>query len=252
VIQWTSTQWLIKYPFPVFTGTRTGKAFGFFTATADFDKNGYADVVGDQEVLWGGPNGPQVRTLPLDHLQSDTFGTWQGQAVADLNGDGYPDVVKVLSSKPSKLGLVGARYVLYTSDGHGNLTEKIDAFPAIESYGQTEFGIAPTVIDINFDGFPDLVTFGNAYDSGTSLSTSPTAVWLNDGSGRFSLAHFSDPMVASSVCGGPKGAFKSAHFLKTANPKAYSLVLSGCYAGFPNVVYTARTVTPAAPLTIGK
>src|SRR5437868_4426196 len=106
----------------------------------------------------------------------------QGRAVADFNGDGYPDLVKIVSSKQP--ALLGARFVMYAGDKAGLFAEKVDAFPAIDTYALREFSIDVSVIDLNCDGFPDIATFGHAYDSGFDFTTSPSAVWLNDGTGR--------------------------------------------------------------------
>lgn len=245
IVKWSGSQWVVSEPFPVFTGTRAGNAWGFYTATADFDQNGYADVVGDQEVLWGGPSGPVVRPLP--QAAKFPIANWdmQGRAVADFNGDGFPDLVKIVSTKAG--ALQGARFVMYAGDKAGTFAEKLDAFPAAETYGAREFGIDVSVVDLNFDGFPDLATFGIAYDYGFAFTTSANAVWLNDGTGRFRLAHFSEPMMADSVCAG-RGAFRSVYFLKTADPKALNMVASGCYPGSAKQGYLARAVTPAKPL----
>lgn len=247
VLKWSGSQWVVSEPFPAFTGTRTGKAWGFYTATGDFDKNGYADVVGDQEVLWGGPSGPVVRPLTQPAQFPIAKFDMQGRAVADFNGDGYPDLVKIMSTLHP--ALLGARFVMYAGDKAGTFAEKVDAFPAVETYGLREFGIDVSVVDLNFDGFPDLATFGSAYDSGFTFDTSPTAVWLNDGTGRFRLAHFTEPTMADSVCAG-RGSFRNVYFLKTADPKALNMVASGCYPGSLKQAYLARAVTPAKPLIL--
>ncbi len=248
-VTWNGAQFVSSSPFPLLTGTRTGKPWGFFTATGDFDLNGYADVVGDLEILWGTPTGPVVVSLPPNRLVTPTFGNWQGQAVADLTGDGYPDLVKILSTTPAT-GLTGARFVLYTGGPNRTLTEKLDAFPALETYNDNDFGIDISVIDINFDGIQDLVTFGIAYyGAQTRLvgERSPTAVWLNDGAGRFTLAHFSDRLFATSACN--RRGFRNGYFLRTADPLAHNFIVGGCYPGAPKTAYTVRTVTPDDPLT---
>jgi len=241
---WRATGLTVTTPY---VSTGTAAAFGFYTAAGDFDRNGYADIMGDRHVVWGGPTGRSVRSLPASQLDSTTFGDWQGTTVADLTGDGLPDVVKVLSSKAP--GLVGARFVLFTSDGQGNMVEKLDAFPAIGTYGAHEFGLNLTVIDVNFDGFPDITTFGRTYTYGTTLTVHPRALWLNDGTGRFRLAHFADQITGPSGCGG-RGGFGSVYFLKTADPAAYNLVIAGCFTGIPTFRFATRRVTPDDPMTI--
>lgn len=248
VLEWNGNQFDIKYPFPVFTGTRTGKAFGFYTATADFDRNGYADVIGDQDVLWGGAAGPASRPLAANALETPTFGTMQGRAVADFNGDGYQDAVKIISTTPAT-GLSGARFVLYTG-GPTGVTEKLDAFPSIETYRENDFGLDVSVLDLNFDGFLDMATLGFAYNvtRPRPAQPSPSAVWLNDGTGRFTLARFSDRLTESSVCNSGRGTFLSSFFLKSSDPNAYTLIVGGCYAGSAKPIYTSRRVTSGSPV----
>ncbi len=248
VLEWNGSQFDVRYPFPVFTGTRTGKPFGFYTVTADYDKNGYADVIGDQDVLWGGAAGPASRPLPPNALVTPTFGNMQGNAVADFNADGYPDAVKILSTTPAT-GLSGARFVLYTG-GPTGIVEKLDAFPSIQTYLENDFGLSVSVLDVNFDGFIDLATLGFAYNQTRPrpAQPSPSAVWLNDGTGRFTLARLSDRLTEFSVCGGARGAFHSSFFLKTADPLAYNLIIGGCFPGSAKTVYTSRLVTPASPV----
>lgn len=251
ILKWDGTQFAWSNPFPPGTGTNLGKPWGFSTATADFDKDGFADVVGSWAVLWGGAGGPQGRPLSASPIETD-YPQYNGTVVADLNGDGFPDVVKI---NATKAGILGARFSLFLSDGHGGMFEKPDAFPSIATYGVEEFGADASAVDVNFDGFPDLVILGATYSDGgnyppgTVLHKTPSAIWLNDGTGRFTLAHFTDDLVASSVCGG-KGGFQRAYFLKTPDPKAFNFVAAVCPVGSTKMTFTSRTVTPAAPLIL--
>jgi len=245
LVKWHATGFRVTSPF--MPDDRASGALGFYSAAGDFDGNGYADIVGDRRVAWGGPSGPSIRPFPASHLDSATFGDWQGTTVADFTGDGLPDVVKVLSTKAPQL--VGARFVLFTGDRGGNMVEKRDAFPAISSYGAHEFGLNLTVIDANFDGFQDIATFGSTYTYGVSGQVSPRALWLNDGTGRFRLAHFSDQITERSACSGA-GGFNNVFFLKTADPGAFNLVVAGCYPGTPTFRFAARKVSADKPLTI--
>ena len=254
-LQWNGSTFEVKYPFPVFTGTRTGKPFGFYTVTGDFDKNGYADVIGDSDILWGGPSGPASKSIPPNALHTPTFGTMQGRAVADFNGDGYVDGVKILSTTPAA-GLVGARFVMYQG-GKDGVTEKRDAFPAIETYEFSDFGLDTSVIDVNFDGTPDIVTLGQAYNIGTPKlqGSAPTAVWLNDGTGRFTFARYASSALlpGTSVCtDNVHGAFRAVYFLKSADPMRYKMILGGCYPGSLKLTFTARTITSSSPLVFTK
>ena len=41
---------------------------------------------------------------------------------------------------------------MYESTGKGAFTEKLDAFPVLETYNGSDFGNEAAVLDINFDG----------------------------------------------------------------------------------------------------
>ncbi len=121
-----------------------------------------------------------------------------------------------------------------------HLAEKLDAFPDTGTYNPSDFGNELNAVDVNFDGFLDIAEFGTVYTFGSS-QRSPTAVWLNDGTGRFSLARWSDPMQSSGSGG---CTLHQAYFLKTPDPRAFNLVLGSC-----SHAYMTRTVTPEFPLT---
>ena len=244
--QWTGAGFTTSGPF-----TRTPvRAWGFTTAAADFNGDGLTDVVGDINILLGSATTPRAVTYTNGPLEA-TYTRFNGQAVGDVNGDGLLDLVKVLSN-----GQVSeARFELYVGDPVAGLVYKPDGFPALATYDATHFGIDVSLVDINFDGFKDIVTFGRTYTgatypAGTPMHPVPDAFWLNDGSGRFTLAHFTDSLVANSICGGPRGSFNLAYFLKTSDPMAFNLVANVCAPGVPNNTLVTRTVTPDAPLTI--
>ncbi len=81
-----------------------------------------------------------------------------------------------------------ARFELYLGDTVAGLVYKPDGFPALGAYDATHFGIDVSLVDINFDGFKDIVTFGHTYTgatypAGTPMHPTPDAFWLNDGTG---------------------------------------------------------------------
>ncbi len=243
--QWNGTAFTTSGPF-----TRTpARAWGFTTAAGDFNGDGITDVVGDVNILLGGTQAPRAVSYANGPLET-TYTRFNGQAVGDVNNDGLADFVKVLSNGQ----VAEARFALYLGHATLGLVFKADGFPALASYDATHFGIDVSLMDINFDGFKDIVTFGGTYTgapypAGTPLHAVPNAVWLNDGTGRFSLAHFTDALVASSICGGPRGAFSRLYVLKTADPNMFNLVANICVPGVSGALAT-RTVTPDAPLTI--
>jgi hypothetical protein len=86
------------------------------------------------------------------------------------------------------------------------------------------------------------VSLGWVYTSFSGAFQPPTAVWLNDGTGRFQQARWSDSIQTFATCDNTQ-----AFVLGTANPKEFHLIFGGCGLG-----YTARTVNEARPLTFSQ
>jgi hypothetical protein len=214
-----------------------------WSATADFDKDGFADITGTAKVLWGGGTGfSKLKDLAPSQAQQAGYTFMRGSVIADFNGDGYPDLLR--ESGLSDATLAGTKFALYTSDRLGNLVEKLDAFPPVASYGLAEFSNELTALDINFDGFLDIVSFGYVATFNAPARL-PTAVWLNNGSGVFRFSNFSDELDSFAVC--PSGiSYADVYFLKTKDPKAFNLVVGSCAGGHNG--YMARRVTPQYPL----
>lgn len=225
----------------------SGLGFGDFTATADFNGDGYADVLGNYSVVLGGPAG-RGANVPITKSYLDGLGytNWQGYVVADFNKDGYPDIVKVLSTSEWR----EARMAFFAGSGDGSvLTERADAFPPTSSYAGNAFGLNLTAMDVDFDGNVDIVTFGDVYVYGAPWRAA-TSVWLGDGTGRFTLRQWDDELL--SMFPGCNISILGVYFLRARDPKSFNLMVSGCTAADPrNLNYVTRTVTPEYPLRIG-
>jgi hypothetical protein len=222
------------------------------SATADFDGNGFADVSGINQVAWSGP-GSLAGTQPIAQSTAEKAGYTFGRTTltADFTGDGLPDLVKINSlAEPS---LAEARFALYAGDRRLGLTEKVDAFPAIAAYRGNDNSHIAIAVDLNFDGALDIAGLGAAFGEagcqrtpeqpdvctvGSGGRRQAKAVWLNDGTGRFSQRYWADPIQAIATCDQTE-----AFFLGTSNPKKYHVIYGGCGVG-----YVARTVTDANPL----
>jgi hypothetical protein len=96
-------------------------------------------------------------------------------AVADLNGDGHPDV----AACPEKLGCF-----VYFNDGKGNFGSGIQFQKpgALELAGKDEEHMPYSMIsaDLNGDGHPDLIV---------GYVDAPGVIYYNDGTGRNFEAH---------------------------------------------------------------
>jgi hypothetical protein len=93
-----------------------------------------------------------------------------GAAIGDIDGDGDIDIY--MSNLNG--GTVGPRF--YINDGRGNFSESADRIPSDIANRQQRY-TASALVDVNGDGFPDLVLGG--------FAGAPDELLINDGSGRF-------------------------------------------------------------------
>ncbi|MDP3718256.1 MAG: VCBS repeat-containing protein [Acidobacteriota bacterium] len=220
------------------TLSRAGdRGFGA-TATADFDGNGYADIAGGTQFFLSGPNGlGTARPLAESVVELEGYRFWRTTVTADFTGDGLADVVKVNSKGEPTLS--EARFAMYRGDRSGGLVEKRDAFPATAAYNGNDYSQRVVAIDLDFDGSLDLAPLGKVYTSFSDPGRPADAVWLNDGSGRFRQARWTDAIQSFPRCD-----LTEAYFLPTADPLTYHLIYGGCSQG-----YIARTVSDTRRLT---
>lgn len=156
---------------------------------ADLNQDGYADLVFANSddgkthdvpsyIYWGSPSGfaPYLRT----DLQG--FGA-ASVNVADLNGDGYPDLLLVNRYSGTVIMKGGVNsHIFWGNPHHFYSTASMTSLPSLGAYGTC-------VADLNDDGYPDVVLtstisnqayiyWGNragfSVDHRTSLSVGPT------------------------------------------------------------------------------
>ena len=162
---------------------------------ADFNGDGKLDLAvanaaiqypftpGNLTVFFGDGHGG----FTLSHTYS--AGNWpRGLAVADLNGDGKPDlVVTDYGGDPNVTPRPAGAVYIFLNDGHGGFqtptTVTVGAYPSVVSIG-----------DLNGDGKPDLVVGAENADVSYTLS-----VLLGIGNGTF------QPPVSVSTQYGPSG-----------------------------------------------
>jgi uncharacterized repeat protein (TIGR01451 family) len=131
-----------------------------WVGVSDFNRDGILDVASTKFVQLG--RGDATFRPPLSfNLATCTDAVWA--AIADLNGDQFPDIALACGFSPSSAGIL---------IGNGDGTFK----PALlYATGPMPYSIA--VADFNGDGVPDLVTGNTGNDT--------TSVLLNRGDGTF-------------------------------------------------------------------
>jgi hypothetical protein len=137
----------------------------------DFDGDGHLDLVLVKgrhwpmidRVLLGDGRGGIRKAYNLGEVADRSY----TGAVADLNGDGSPDIA-VSNDDPD-------RKLVYFNDGHGN-------FAVGSEFGRPEWSTRNiAVADVNGDGWPDIILANRGQVGNTS-----NYVCLNKGKGQFS------------------------------------------------------------------
>jgi hypothetical protein len=149
-------------------------------AVGDFNRDGILDlaviendpiaVASSVTILLGNGNGTfqTVQSYPTDNEPV-------ALVVADLNGDGIPDLTVVCSGTPPNYG--GTADVLL---GNGDGT-----FQAAQSYAAGFESVSAAVADFNGDGIPDIVV---ANQGGPFQPPSSLSILLGNGDGTFQAA----------------------------------------------------------------
>lgn len=196
----------------------------FFAATGNFQKSttGENVVFGTTLLQSSGSSYSIANKLKAPDLESQGYTQVQGAISGDVNNDGWDDLILVLSADGVILKpfLSGSKLALFRNDGKGNLVYEPTAF--IDYYGDSEFGLDIKIMDINFDGHPDIVTSGQRYLYGTNLHDLKTdKVFINNGSGKFNLKSI-DGTKLNSKCGSTCQI--ATWFLKGKDSNSYTLM----------------------------
>jgi hypothetical protein len=149
-----------------FTGSNTFVSGNFNGA---FAGNGTAvtnvnllSVNTDGAIIWTTTNGGGFTLTSSPGLGSGP----NSVAVADVNGDGRPDLISAVQGS-STLSVL-------TNNGSGGF--------ALATNLSVAFPLSVTAADVNGDGRPDLISVGNYTGTTTTIS-----IWTNNGSGNFAL-----------------------------------------------------------------
>jgi VCBS repeat-containing protein len=195
-------------------------------AVASLRDNGIEDIVTANDDSTPGPFGRSTDYLAgsVSVLLGNGDGTFQNEVsyalpgashpdavtIADLNGDGIPDIIVAdygLASVGGDYGTTPARdYGVSILFGNGDGTFKA---PVTYLTGPNPMSVA--VADVNGDGLPDIIT-GNPEGEGGSIS-----ILLNQGNGTFAAPiTFSAPSASLAVANlngaGPPDIVDSADF----------------------------------------
>jgi Bacterial Ig-like domain (group 3)/FG-GAP-like repeat len=134
-----------------------------------------SNLEGEVSVFLG--NGTGTFGSPVNY---DSGGSGaQSVAIADVNGDGYPDLIVANQAERGGGGVNGVVAVLL-SDGHGSFRAPV----SYSAGGILSDSVA--VGDFNGDGHPDIVVANKCQtDENCNTATGVLGVLLNNGDGRF-------------------------------------------------------------------
>jgi len=163
---------------------------------ADFNRDGYPDVFvachGYDAPVNGSMPGEKSKLVLSDgrggHTVADAtdLGFYHGASAADVNGDGYPDIVAANIKNP---GGKNVHFLMNQKDG----TFKVDNARVPGLVGGPFFSVE--LLDVNGDGLLDLTVGGHESDQ-NSPSSAETAILYGDASGVFGVTKSVIPKVA--------------------------------------------------------
>jgi hypothetical protein len=167
----------------------TGGSVAHSVAIADVNGDGFPDLIvanqyasdsaldGSVGVLLGNGDGTFQPVVSYDSGGSNA--RWI--AVADVNGDGYPDII-VTNGCASECQSTGGLVSVLLNNGEGSFLPATN-YSAGSGLGSPE---SVAVGDFNGDGHPDIVVSNQCAD--TACSTGSLGVLLNNGNGTFAPA----------------------------------------------------------------
>ena len=153
--------------------------------------------------------------------------------IADVNMDGYPDVIAGDETVPSAL--------LWTNNGSGGMGSPF----SFDFTATLDVGTSPAVAELNQDGSPDLVVAGR-----TSNTNDSVVILVNDGTGTFGNSSVVNLTNSVNSPFGPS-IFPLAALGDMNNDTENDLVVLAAGHGFygivPNIGWTLNTTTVPTP-----
>lgn len=195
-------------------------------AVADFNSDDKTDLLasgpGSQAEIWLGNGDATFSKVANLTISGATTQCCAYPTVADVNNDGKPDIITMLSDPYLSSGSVATAIRVYLNIGGSQLfvTYSYASSPRVTAAYQS------SVADINHDGNPDLVT----NDSSHQL-----AAYLGDGAGHFSAVQI---VQATNYDGQP--------ILGDLNNDGNSDVVYGTGSITPVAPYVAMNINPNA------
>jgi hypothetical protein len=172
---------------PVFTAGNT------WSLLKDLNNDGYADMVlgtwdvngKPSQVYLNDGHGSFATSVPIDLPRSGINSEVViGIETIDLNGDKLPDLVLSVTNGGDHNAFYQVPYLQFLiNDGSGKFHDDTQARlpqPLAKQAGAANaWYLSATPVDLNGDGFPDIVADGSG--------GGPSKIFLNDGTGKFSL-----------------------------------------------------------------
>jgi hypothetical protein len=154
---------------------------------ADFTGDGRADIFvaetgtdtllapgGQSRLLVQSADGRLIDESSMRLPQRDSY--THDVAAADIDQDGDLDLAMINYIRDAPR--------IYVNDGTGHFTDPGGRLPSDVASGLTE-NPSGCFVDVNRDGFPDLILGGLYYAPNGPLSTRPNILLMNDGTGHF-------------------------------------------------------------------
>ena len=165
----------------------------------DFNKDGFPDVyvacTGYDGLVNGKSLGEKSKLLINDgkggFSVTDTYinGYYHGAASADVNGDGYPDIVVADIFNYTRPGTQGSALRVLINQKNGTFADdqtRIVNYSPYSNYWSVE------LIDIDGDGILDLIAGG---DENANWKPATTTIFYGDASGKFGVVTTAIPKV---------------------------------------------------------